>query len=129
VYLTLINIFAWFVSDSKYEQNEITRLNWTNDNITLKRRQAQALKSQNNGMLWTGLVGFGTPPVFLPINFDTGSDDLWVKGYDPSQSSSAKVINGQNDAFKIAYADKSGAQGPVYQETIQVGGLNVLSQS
>jgi hypothetical protein len=102
---------------------------WTTNNITLERRQAQALKSQNNGMLWTGLVGFGTPPVFLPINFDTGSDDLWAKGYDPSQSSSAKVINGQNDAFKIAYADKSGAQGPVYQETIQVGGLNVLSQS
>jgi hypothetical protein len=38
------------------------------ENASIEKRQgSESLTNQNNGMLWTGSVGFGTPAVYFPI--------------------------------------------------------------
>lgn len=85
-------------------------------------------------------ISVGTPGQTLPMDFDTGSSDLWVfstetpsadvngqKTYDPSSSSSAKKLSGAS--WSISYGDGSTSKGDVYQDTVTIGNISVTGQA
>ncbi|KAF8729285.1 peptidase A1 family, partial [Rhizoctonia solani] len=102
------------------------------------KRQAEPLIDEEDDLLWAGTITIGTPGQSFLIDFDTGSADLWVpssscrtsgcsphKKYTASSSSTSKS---QSGSFSIQYGDGSTASGPVYSDTVTVGGLSVTSQ-
>ncbi|KAL5340336.1 aspartic peptidase domain-containing protein [Aspergillus crustosus] len=90
-----------------------------------------------NGGGWILPVLVGGQQVFL--NIDTGSSDLWTAStlmpkdqqttitrgsvYNPSKSNTSSEVEGYT--FGLAYADGSGASGPVYRDTVKIGGAIV----
>ncbi|KAI0833384.1 aspartic peptidase domain-containing protein [Trametes gibbosa] len=87
-----------------------------------------------------GTISIGTPPQELPVVFDTGSPDLWVaattcddescneltgKRFDLSKSSTAQKQAGM---FNVSYGGGESALGPIYTDTVTVGGLTVKDQ-
>ncbi|KAF8749204.1 peptidase A1 family [Rhizoctonia solani] len=102
------------------------------------KRQAEPLIDEEDDLLWAGTITIGTPGQSFLIDFDTGSADLWVpssscrtsgcsphKKYTASSSSTSKS---QSGSFSIQYGDGSTASGPIYSDTVTVGGLSVTSQ-
>ncbi|MCJ1409291.1 S-glutathionyl-(chloro)hydroquinone reductase [Ptychographa xylographoides] len=76
----------------------------------------------------------------IMMDFDTGSSDLWVFNtmlptadttghtlYNPSQSSSFNLLNGQT--YSIHYGDGSTSAGIVGTDTVNIGGATVTSQA
>ncbi|ESK98138.1 aspartic protease [Moniliophthora roreri MCA 2997] len=104
----------------------------------LHKRQSEPLEDVRNDLEWIGPVSIGTPGQSFLINFDTGSADLWIPSedcrssacasktlYEPGTSSTSKKERGQ---FGIQYGDGSMVSGPIYSDTVSIGGVNVTGQ-
>ena len=80
-----------------------------------------------------GPITVGTPPQKFNVLLDTGSSNLWISGegcigcgsntkyYYPGQSSTSKKYNAQ---MKLQYG-KGTANGPMYTDTVSLGGVKV----
>ncbi|KAI8918075.1 aspartic peptidase domain-containing protein [Entophlyctis helioformis] len=89
-------------------------------------------------------VQLGTPPKSLAVNFDTGSAVFWVRGtscrsarqcgqpnqqtYDPRSSSTYAPLGNQSEITTLNYADGSRIQCLRAQDTLTVGGIQLLRQ-
>ncbi|KAF2666098.1 aspartic proteinase precursor [Microthyrium microscopicum] len=100
---------------------------------------------QQNDSEYTVQVQIGTPAQTLPLDFDTGSSDLWVLStelpsatqssltssghaiYNPAKSSTAKKSTGST--WQIQYGDSSSASGDVYTDNVTLGGLTIKNQA
>jgi len=72
------------------------------------------------------------------MDFDTGSSDTWVAssactsgcdGHSEYQIASSSTAVKQSGTFSISYGDGSTTSGPIYKDTISVGGVKVTGQT
>ncbi|OAQ95725.1 hypothetical protein LLEC1_02833 [Akanthomyces lecanii] len=93
---------------------------------------------EKNDVEYLSQVKIGGQPI--PLDFDTGSSDLWVfntklpatatanrQVYDPDTSDTFKMIQGAK--FTIRYGDGSGAEGVVGTDVVDVGGAVAPKQA
>ncbi|KAJ7183956.1 acid protease [Mycena filopes] len=103
----------------------------------LNKRQSEALKDDQDRE-WTGTISVGTPKKNFVADFDTGSADTWIPSsscnsiacsvktkYNPASSSTSSKKPG---TLFIQYADGSSISGPVYTDTVTIGGVTATNQ-
>ena len=90
-------------------------------------------------VLYSGIIGLGTPVQYFNVDFDTGSSDLWVVSelcdtscdeynltrYDPFASSTFVEME---ESFEVEYADGELMQGKHARETLNWAGYEVTDQ-
>ncbi|CAD6932515.1 unnamed protein product [Tilletia controversa] len=76
--------------------------------------------------IWVGTIAFGQPAQSMLVDFDTGSADTLVNpgAYRPEASSTSVRTSRR---FSTAYGDGTSADGFVYRDTVQIGGLRAPS--
>ncbi|KAF7797804.1 hypothetical protein EIP86_009009 [Pleurotus ostreatoroseus] len=109
------------------------------ETLTSSKKRATGtvpLTDEEQDLEWAGPVSIGSPAQAFVIDFDTGSSDLWVPSsscsscsgkhvYTASKSSTSSKKSG---TFEIEYGDGSTVSGPIYTDTVTVGGLTVSGQ-
>ena len=65
--------------------------------------------------------------VFQPLYYSYYAYHLAQNIYDPTKSSSAKVLTGAS--WNISYGDGSSASGNVYTDLVQIGSVSIPSQA
>ncbi|KAG8717152.1 Type I transmembrane sorting receptor [Ceratobasidium sp. 394] len=103
----------------------------------LAKRQKEPLTDEQDE-LWAGTISIGTPAQSFLIDFDTGSADLWVPSssctssgcstHHKYSSSKSSTTSKKSGSFSISYGDGSTASGPIYSDTVAVGGLSATGQ-
>ncbi|KAG8767955.1 Type I transmembrane sorting receptor [Ceratobasidium sp. 428] len=112
----------------------------TPESQRIKRQKVSLIDVQDT--LWSGPISVGTPGQNFLVTFDTGSADLWVPSADCRDqgcqnrrrytTSSSSTISHPSPTrnFSIAYGDGSSTvSGPVYTDTVSVGGLSATGQA
>jgi hypothetical protein len=101
-------------------------------------------QDQQNDSSYSAVVSIGTPAQNLPLDFDTGSSDMWVWStelpqqiqsqgaathtiFDPTKSSTFQNVSGST--WKVTYGDQSSASGTVGTDNVTVGGLTIKNQA
>lgn len=109
--------------------------------LSLKRGDEQgsvSTSATSEDTEWITSISVGTPAQTLPMDFDTGSSDLWVMGastsgtsghttYNANTSTSAEVMSGAS--WTISYGDGSSSSGDVYTDAVTIGNLTVTKQA
>ncbi|PSR81611.1 aspartic peptidase domain-containing protein [Coniella lustricola] len=109
--------------------------------LSLKRGDEQgtvATAATTEDTEWITSISVGTPAQTLPMDFDTGSSDLWVMGastsgtsghttYNANTSTSAEAMSGAT--WTISYGDGSSSSGDVYTDVVTIGNLTVSQQA
>ncbi|KAF8948063.1 hypothetical protein BGZ47_006608 [Haplosporangium gracile] len=83
-----------------------------------------------------GLVGIGTPPQMLKLQFDTGSSRFVVSttecpvcsGTSPFNSALSSTFRAGVQPWKIQYGDNSSAAGVIAEDKVTLGSISVQNQ-
>ncbi|KAL7929654.1 putative aspartate protease [Trichoderma chlorosporum] len=134
---------ALYKAQLKYGVKPNDKLKAAVEKHALHKRQtgsAQTNPSDSSDSEYVTNVSIGTPAQVLPLDFDTGSSDLWVFSsetpknddggrptYNIKKSSSAKKLSGSS--WSITYGDQSSSSGDVYTDVVSIGGFSVKGQA
>ncbi|KAF0434569.1 peptidase A1 [Gigaspora margarita] len=110
----------------------------SNKGLSKRVSKPQALGAVNyaNDVEWICQISLGTPQQSFLVALDTASSDLWVPCIDCYNCNNKRLFNYSksstiqynDDDFSITYADGSGSNGWIEQDTLQVGYMTIKSQ-
>jgi hypothetical protein len=130
----------WFRAMSKYNIDLRPHEKRALDDYLWRRQEGDIVSA----VLTSSGASYQTPIIIgdqlFYLDLDTGSPDIWVYSsytedlpsnvthniYDPTNSTTAVPTNA---TFSIAYGDNSTAEGYVFLDTIDIGGLVVVNQA
>ncbi|XP_073324650.1 pepsin A-like [Pagrus major] len=106
-------------------------------NPAAKFEQSEVPMTYDLDMTYYGAIGFGTPPQFFKVLFDTGSSDLWVPSISCTtsscdvhakfNSSASSTFQAGTEPFYISY-NSGFAAGSTGYDTVKISDLYVEHQ-
>lgn len=113
----------------------LTAVSTTQDTMQPSLPRKQRVKLQNFGNVqYIGSVGFGNPPQYFDMVFDTGSSDTWIPGIKCDSCELHHRFDSQKSTTIVDTATKfyddygSGSvSGTVVLDTVTISGLNVTN--